>query len=246
MKKISFIIPVYNEGLRIEKTLEDLKQYFIYFSYDYEIVIVDDGSFDSTSDIIKKFMSENSSLKIRLLNLNKNAGKGAAVRFGMMNAGKNSDLYFFMDSDLSTPLFEIDKFIRKFIETGTDIIIGSRSLPESNVLKRQNTVREYMGRFFNKIVKFLICSDFIDTQCGFKMFSNKIKDKIFSKLKIDGFSFDVEIIVLSKKYNIKILDLPITWINSPLSKVNIIKDSLKMLLDVFKIKYYLFMGKYND
>ena len=238
VNKVSFIIPAYNESERIVKTLDDLNQYFKFFNYDFEVIFVNDGSSDGTENIIQKYISDNSLRKFKLLNISDNQGKGAAVKFGMLNAATDSDLYFFMDADLSTPLFEIDKFIKKYLSSEAEVLIASRSLSASNVLKRQNRLRESMGRIFNKFVKVLMRSEFIDTQCGFKMFAKTAKDKIFSKLRIKRFSFDVEILMISKKNKIEICDLPVTWINNPVSKVKIIRDSCKMFIDIFfKIQF---------
>ncbi|HPP87657.1 MAG TPA: glycosyltransferase family 2 protein [bacterium] len=243
--QISIVIPVYNETQRIDNSLFELKDYFSNFKYDYEIIFVDDGSSDNTAEKLEKFINNNLLKKFKLLKLPKNCGKGAAVKHGMLNAMDNSDLYFFMDADLSTPLSEINKFIEYYETHKTDILIGSRSLADSNVVVHQKIYRELMGKIFNKILKILIFTEFIDTQCGFKLFSPRARKKIFKNLKIQRFAFDVEIVFLAKKYNISIEELPVTWVNKENSRVHIIKDSFNMLCDVIKLQINWLLGKYE-
>lgn len=244
ISKISFVIPVYNEQMRILKTLEELIIFFNKFEYEYEIIFVNDGSTDDTSEIISKYIKEKSLNNYKLLNFTINRGKGAAVKFGMLNTSPNSNLFFFMDADLSTPLQEINNFINYYQETETDIIIGSRSLTDSRVLKRQQFYREWMGKTFNKLVKLIIFTKFVDTQCGFKLFTKKSKEKIFNLLRIARFSFDVEIVYLAKIFEFSIIDKPVIWINDERSRVNIFSDSIQMLIDIFKIRWYRITGKY--
>jgi len=236
ISKISYIIPVFNEAQRISKSLELLKNNFAFANYKYEIIFVDDGSIDATKSIITDFINSNQLEFFRIIGYQKNKGKGFAVKYGMLNAADDAELFFFMDADLSTDLFEIDKFIDFYIHNDFDIIIGSRSLPNSQIRKHQSLLRESMGKFFNKIIRFIIGIKFIDTQCGFKLFNKKAKTLIFENLTINHFSFDVEIILLADKFGLKIIDLPVVWTNNSESKVNIISDSLYMLIDVIKLR----------
>ncbi len=245
IKKISFIIPVYNEQTRILASLNELNAYFKTFKFEYEIIFVNDGSDDSTKDILTQYINENNLKYFKALDFTFNRGKGAAIKFGMLNASQDSTHFFFMDIDLSTPLSEIDNFIKHLTSGNEDIIIGSRSLQDSRVLKRQIFYRECMGKTFNKIVKLIIFTKFIDTQCGFKLFNKRAKEKIFRNLRIARFSFDVEIIFLAAKYGFSISEKPVIWINNELSKVNIIYDSLQMFIDIFKIRWYWFTNKYE-
>jgi len=238
-QKVSFIIPVYNEECRIAESLDALKSFFDGFAFDFEIIFVDDGSRDNTAQIIKDYIHHNNIRKFRILRLSENKGKGAAVKTGMLNADTQSFLFFFMDADLSTPLTEINSFIELFKSRGVDIIIGSRSLPQSKIVRRQNYVRQSMGKIFNAIIRLIADIHFIDTQCGFKMFNAAAKNSIFANLQTCGFSFDVEIVLLAKKLGLTIIDAPVTWINNPHSKVRILSDSIKMLIDVVKIKYLI-------
>lgn len=245
IQKISIVIPVYNESDRIDKPLVQLQKYFSQFDYNYEIIFVDDGSSDDTCRKIADFIKTNQLNNFKLLKQPENKGKGAAVKLGMLNAANDSDLYFFMDADLSTPLKEIENFITYYCANHTDVLIGSRSLPNSKVVVHQKFYREMMGKIFNKILKMLIFTRFIDTQCGFKMFSAKVKNLIFGKVKVERFAFDAEIVFLAQKYNIRISDLPVTWINKENSRVRIVKDSLNMVFDLLKLRYNWIAGKYK-
>jgi dolichyl-phosphate beta-glucosyltransferase len=247
LNKISFIIPLYNEEKRLNKSLETLYDFFSKFNYDYEIIFVDDGSSDNSYTTILDFIKKNKLHNYKIYKIKKNFGKGYAVKYGILNCDKNSDLYFFMDTDLSTPLNEINRFINYYNKNNNiNILIGSRGLTESKIVKRQVFYRMFMGKIFNKLLKVIVGTKFTDTQCGFKMFDKSSKNMIFPKLKINRFAFDAEIIYLADKFKLIVKDLPVTWINSENSKVNIIKDSYKMLKDLFKIKYYWYSGKYEN
>jgi dolichyl-phosphate beta-glucosyltransferase len=243
---ISFVIPAYNEEKRINLTLKKLNIFFKEFLYNYEIIFVNDGSTDKTSNIIAAFISEHNLTNYRLENISENSGKGYAVKKGMEISSNNAELFFFMDADLSTPLEEIKKFIEFYLNNNFNILIGSRSLKKSNVIKKQNFLRQTLGKIFNKIVKLIFPTKFIDTQCGFKMFDKKSKDIIFNKTLIKGFAFDVEIIFLAKLFKLNITDLPVVWKNNELSKVHIIKDSLKMIFELIKIRINLLQKKYEN
>lgn len=228
MTLISIIIPAYNEELRIKSTLDKILYYTnANNSYNYEIIVVDDGSKDKTIDLVGQYKN------VVLVRQSINQGKGAAVRRGMLEA--KGDLLLFSDADLSTPIEELSKLIEK-IDAGNDIAIGSRALNNDLIREHQPFYREIMGKTFNKIVQFLVIKGIFDTQCGFKLFTKDVGKKVFGLSKIDGFSFDVEVLFLASKFNYKIAEVPVLWFNDDRSKVNPITDSIKMLKEIFKIK----------
>lgn len=229
-KNLSIIIPAFNEEERIGKTLSTILSYFRKNLNEFEIVVVDDGSSDRTTDVAKNFQKKNP--EIKLLVNEKNQGKGFSVRRGALFSTK--DYVLFSDADLSTPIEEIEK-LSLFASENT-IVIGSRGLKDSEILLHQPLYRELMGRCFNKIVQTLVLKGISDTQCGFKLFHRKAIEEIFPLLKLKGFSFDVELIYISMKKNFKIVEVPVRWINDRQSKVHPVKDSLKMLLEIFKIR----------
>jgi len=227
-KLISLIIPVYNEEERISRTLEKVLDFFQRNNFRYEIVVVDDGSTDNTLAELERFPND-----INVISYQPNRGKGAAVRKGMLSA--RGEIRVFSDADLSTPIYEIIKLIDK-INLGADICIGSRALDPSLIKLHQPFYREFMGKTFNKFVKALVMKGIDDTQCGFKAFTAKAAELIFSKAKIDGFSFDVEILYLAKKLGLRIEQVPVEWYNDRRTKVHPIRDSIEMFLELFRIR----------
>jgi len=227
--EISIIIPAYNEERRILPTLEKVYGYFSEKrKMDFEIIVVDDGSKDNTEKVIKNFAKDKFE-RVKLIKHRKNKGKGAAVKTGVLEA--RGDLILFTDADLSTPIEEFEK-LKKTIERGYDIVIGSRGLPESKIVVPQPWYRRYIGRLFPLFVRLIVMKNIRDTQCGFKMFKKKIAKELFANLETSGFAFDVEI------YSVK--EIPIIWINSPASKVTFLKGPIKMLKDLFKMKRKMF------
>ncbi len=225
---ISIVIPAYNEEKRIERSLRYAIDYTASHHLSYEIIVVDDGSSDKTTKIVNSFAPA-----VKLLALPKNMGKGAAVRNGMLAA--TGDIRIFTDADFSTPLYELVKIVEK-INSGADICIGSRAIDPSMIKEHQPFYREMMGKIFNKIVQLLLVKGIKDTQCGFKGLTAKATEAIFSQAKIDGFSFDVEMLFLAKRAGLTIEQVSVEWYNDGASRVNPIKDSLNMLIELFKIR----------
>jgi dolichyl-phosphate beta-glucosyltransferase len=205
----------------------------------FEIIVVDDGSRDGTSRIVSDAASADS--RVRLLRNERNRGKGYSVRRGVQASA--GDLVLFSDADLSTPIEEFDKFLRSIDDF--DVVIASRSLPDSDVVVHQPFYREYMGKMFNLIVQVVIFRGVIDTQCGFKLMTRKAADALFNLSRIDSFSFDVELILIARRCGFKVKDIPVKWIDSRGSKVHPIRDSAHMLLDLFRIKLYDTSGFYR-
>jgi dolichyl-phosphate beta-glucosyltransferase len=232
---LSVIIPSFNEEKRIGKTISRILSYLKKKRFNYEIIIVDDGSKDNTRNIVKKFLKNKN---IILTKKRENKGKGYSVKQGALIAKHNFIL--FSDADLSTPIQELDKFL-KYIDK-YDIVIGSRALKGADIRIKQPFYRAFIGKTFNKIARLLTVKGIKDTQCGFKLFKN-CRD-IFKKQTIDGFGFDVELLFISQKRGLKIKELPITWLNAEGSKVSAFKDSCKMFYDLLKIRFNSILGKY--
>ena len=148
------------------------------------------------------------------------------------------------DADGSTPIEELDKMWLRF-EAGADIVIGSRSLPDSDVQVRQHFIRENMGRIYNKFVKLLVGLDFIDTQCGFKGLTAKSAEIVFSRQTRERFSFDAELLYIARRHRLRVDEIPVCWRNSPSSRVKIIADSSRMLVDLLRIRLNDLAGKYR-
>lgn len=237
---LSIIIPAYNEEKRLLPTLVKICVYLSNQGFPYEIIVVDDGSTDNTLQMVRNFACLDK--HVIVLANEQNSGKGYSVKKGMLSA--KGEYIFFTDADLSTPIEEIEKCL-PYLANGYDVVIGSRSMPESDITVHQPWYREKMGKIFNFMVNMALVKGIIDTQCGFKGFKKEVVKTVFNRCCIDGFSFDVEALYLSRKFNFKIKEIPIRWENSALSKVNPIRHSLQMFRDLFKIKIKDFKGYYR-
>jgi dolichyl-phosphate beta-glucosyltransferase len=200
---------------------------------EYEIIVVDDGSSDGTGRIVDHIAKD--VRNVRLIRYEKNRGKGHALRKGVL--ATKGDFVLVMDADLSTPMEELRKLMPCLSGGGFDIAIGSRGLALSDIIIKQPFWRRGMGKTFNKIVKALVIGGFNDTQCGFKLFKGEIARSLFGEAKIDRFAYDVEILALAKRKAYGIKEVPIRWINSPESRVDPVKDSLRMLADLIRIRF---------
>ncbi|MCB0352187.1 MAG: glycosyltransferase family 2 protein [Bdellovibrionales bacterium] len=225
--EISVVIPAFNEEWRLPPTLIDVIDFFDNSGRTYEIVVVDDGSRDSTSAVVKKFSRVRS--QVRLLRIPRNSGKGYAIRSGVQNAKGHQIL--FADADGSTPISEYNR-LAKALEN-SEIAIGSRALRSEEVSVRTSLHRRALGRVFNLLVNQILLPDFRDTQCGFKLFRAPVARFLFHLQQSDGFSFDCEILYLAKRAQFSIAEVPVNWVNVPGSKVNLVLDSMKMLRDLF-------------
>ena len=231
---LSIVIPAYNEKRRIGDTLSKIYDFLKTKDYDYEVIVVDDGSADKTVFEIQQsrlFKEGKAGVIKNWINM----GKGFSVKRGIL--ASKGDYVLFSDADLSTPIEELDKLFNH-IYHGYDIVIGSRSIKDSDVKIHQPWYRERMGKIFNLFVKMLVMKEFNDTQCGFKLFKGNIVRKMAPFLKIDGFGFDVEIIYLAKRNGSKIKEAGVMWENSVQSKVKVFSSSISMFLDLIKIGFY--------
>jgi dolichyl-phosphate beta-glucosyltransferase len=162
-------------------------------------------------------------------------GKGYAVRSGVLRA--SGAIVFYMDADLSTPLDEVVNFLDFFAANpAIDVLAGNRQHARSRIVRAQSPLRETMGKTFNTILRLLAPVQLRDTQCGFKAFRRDTAREIFSRQKLDGFAFDVEVLLLAERLGCRIADLPVQWVNSPDSKVRIVRDSMRMLADAFRVR----------
>jgi dolichyl-phosphate beta-glucosyltransferase len=227
---LSIVIPAYNEAARIGSTLGATRAFLDARQLgEAEIIVVDDGSTDSTCNVVEEHARRDP--RVRLIRLERNRGKGAAVRRGVLDSRGMRVL--FMDADLATPLGELAK-LERAVDDGADIAIGSRGLRESNITTRQHPVRESMGRTFNLMVQALAVPGIKDTQCGFKLFKGDVGRRLFGEATVDGFAFDVEILLLARgRY--KVTEVPVVWRHVEQSKVSPGRDAARMLWDVMKM-----------
>ncbi len=214
-KDLSIIIPAYNEEKRISRSISLLKDYLNTLGLYYEIIIVDDGSVDTTAGIVKTLALTEPAL--RLIRNEKNTGKGFAVKQGMQEA---TGFYrFFTDADLSTPPEEIGKAL-VYLKEGFEVVIASRKVKGANIRGQQPPVRRFFSILFHLARRLILLRDIKDTQCGFKAFSSKAAAEIFSRLTILGFVFDVEVLVIAGALGYKIKEMPVTWIDDTRSTLS--------------------------
>ncbi|MFN7016101.1 MAG: dolichyl-phosphate beta-glucosyltransferase [Fimbriimonadales bacterium] len=225
--RLSVVIPAYNEETRIERTLQRIVEYLNGRGETYEILVVSDGSTDATESLVQRFAATHP--QVQLLAYQPNRGKGYAVRYGILRA--RGERVLFSDADLATPIEELEK-LEPYLDRGYSIAIGSRPLRESQLVVRQPFYREIAGRLFNKVVQLLAVRGIHDTQCGFKLFTRKAAYDIFSRCRLDGFSFDFESLFYAQRLGYPIAEVPIRWMHQEGSKVRLLRDGLRMLRDL--------------
>jgi dolichyl-phosphate beta-glucosyltransferase len=237
--QLSLIIPAYNESDRIGPSVEKAYRYLENVDYDTEIIVVDDGSTDTTLEAVKEIFSKKPATLVRVttrvISMGKNAGKGATVRRGMLEA--RGSVRIFTDADFSTPIQEVSKIIPLIASGEYDVVIGSRAAERRTLVKKhQPWYREAMGRFYNVLVQLFVFRGIRDTQCGFKGFSGDAATMLFSKLRVQGFSFDVEILYLARRYGYRIREIAVEWYNDERSTVGALTDSAKMFWELIRIR----------
>lgn len=236
---LSIIIPVYNEEKTIKKTLLDVNDFFANQEYRGEIIVIDDGSEDNSYNVSKNLKSIIKNIAV--FKNSKNYGKGYSIKKGMLIA--NGKFRLFMDADNSTSIDQTKNFL-PFLENGYDIIIGSRKLKESKIKKRQSFYKETMGVIGNILIRSLAVPKITDTQCGFKCFSSKFVNDIFTKITINRWGFDIEVLALANKFGYKIKEVPVVWENKRKSRVSF-KDYIFTLKELLQIKINLLRKKYD-
>lgn len=229
--RLSVVIPAYNEEQRIERTLTRLHEYYEAQPYAYDVTVVSDGSSDGTNAIVERFAASHPKFKLHAYSPNR--GKGHAVRVGMLAA--DGDYLLFCDADLATPQEETEKLLPHVL-AGKDIAIGSRPLRESNLEIRQPWYREMLGRTFNATVQLLAVRGIADTQCGFKLFRREVAHDVFRRCKLDGFSFDFEALLIARDLGYSIEETPIRWMHQEGSKVKVLRDGTRMVLDLIRLR----------
>jgi dolichyl-phosphate beta-glucosyltransferase len=237
--KISIVIPAFNESRRIADSLGKLRQFLGTTPLSFEILVVDDGSTDGTGGIVRGFEHEG----VRLIHHAENRGKGYSVRTGMLEA--IGTYVLFTDADLSTPIEELHKLYDVAEKDSADIVIGSRALDRRYIERHQSRFRETSGIVFNRLVRIVLGLKLHDTQCGFKLFHRDRTRSIFEQQTIDGFGFDPEILFLAARRRLHIREVSVRWSHADDTKVRVIRDGLRMIADLARIRVNEFAGKYG-
>lgn len=236
---LSVVVPAFNEERRIGNTLISIIDYLSTKEFSSEIIVVNDGSTDSTADFVNSLASNHPQLTLH--NLNENMGKGFAVKSGMLKA--NGEIRLFMDADNSTSIDHFDLMLPMF-EGGSDVVIGSRRAPGAIIAVHQSWIRENLGKVFNLIVQLINGAPFKDTQTGFKAFTAKACELIFPLQTVTRWAFDLEIILIALRAGLKIEEAPVTWINDSQTRVTF-AGMLGMLRDIVKIRINSQLGRYD-
>ena len=227
---LSIVIPAFNEEARILNTLREVVAYLAGQDFPWEVVIADDGSSDATNAISAQFAGDTPN--VRVLSL-PHRGKGWAVRQGMLAA--RGKYRFLCDADLSMPIDQVKRFVPPELEE-VDLAIGSREAAGSRRIGEPSG-RHVIGRVYNNLVKTLAVPGLNDTQCGFKCFRGEIVPQLFERQTVDGFAFDVELLVLASKNGLRVHEVGIDWYYREHSKVRLLRDSLAMTWDLLKIRW---------
>jgi len=236
--QLSIIIPSYNEEARLPATLERIAAYILASGRETEVLVVDDGSKDGTAEAAEKFRGQIPLL--RVVSNGRNRGKGFSVRHGMQEA--HGFMVLFTDADLSAPIEEADKLLAALADH--DVAIGSRALDRNLIFVHESPFREFAGIVFNTIVRVILRLPFVDTQCGFKAFRRERCGILFEQQRIERFGFDPELLYLARHHGLRSVEIPVRWGHSPATKVNMLRDSVQMFLDVFTIRWNAMLGKY--
>jgi dolichyl-phosphate beta-glucosyltransferase len=236
----SIVIPAYNEGARLGATLKKVLSYTHARGWDAEVIVVNDGSRDNTSDIVREYAAANPAL--RLVENPGNRGKGFSVRMGMLSA--RGRIVLFSDADLSSPIEEAPKLLQA-LQAGADIAIGSRWLRAETQTQRQPLYRQLFGRIFNLLLRLTLGLQFKDTQCGFKAFKRPAIQAIFPLQKIERWGFDPEILFLARKFGFKVQEVPVAWGHSGGTRINPLIDGSRMFMEMLHIRWNDFTGKYD-
>lgn len=240
---LSIVVPAYNEGVRLGKSLRAIVDYLNDYAPESELIVVDDGSTDGTAATARRELRDSGTVHTSVISYQSNLGKGRAVRLGLL--ASRGDISLFTDADLSTPITEAPKLIDPILADECDLTFGSRALDRSLIGVHQPWRREQGGRVFNLAVRLATGLPFWDTQCGFKAFRMSVCRPIVEGATIDRFGFDVELLYVAYRAGLRLKEIPVRWDHAEGSKVNVASDSLKMLSEVGRIRQQARRGVYD-
>jgi dolichyl-phosphate beta-glucosyltransferase len=240
MPVLSVVIPALNEERRLAPMVREAVAFLRARGGSFEILVVDDGSRDGTSALVRRLAED--APEVRLIRLAQNQGKGLAVRTGIVNA--QGELVLFADADGATPIGELTR-LEAALAGGADVAIGSRAVHSAETVVRARWYRRMMGRTFHALVRGLTVRGIRDTQCGFKLFRGPVAHDLFSRMRMSGFSFDVEVLLMAQRQGYRIAEVPVNWTHKPGSRINLVRDSLRMARDLFVIRANALRGEYD-
>jgi dolichyl-phosphate beta-glucosyltransferase len=226
--ELSIVVPAYNEAARIGAALEAISAWAARRERGPEVVVVDDGSTDATGAIV----AVHAAAGVHLVRLPENRGKGAALRAGVLLT--RGDFVLLTDADLSTPIGEVDRLLPYL--RAADVVLGSRDLPDSRVVRHQPLARELLGKLFNLAIRALGVRGIRDTQCGFKLLRGDVARALFAELTVERFAFDVELVWLAQRAGYRVVEVGVEWRNDPATRVRVVRDGVRMLADVVRFR----------
>jgi glycosyltransferase involved in cell wall biosynthesis len=242
-QSLSIVVPAYNEGARLVKSLRTIVTYLGEYGGESELIVVDDGSTDETATMARAELADSGQVRTSVISYQSNLGKGRAVRLGLL--ASRGEIALFTDADLSTPITETPKLIEPISRGECDLAFGSRALDRSLIGVHQPWRREQGGRVFNLAVRLATGLPFWDTQCGFKAFRMSACRPIIEGATIDRFGFDVELLYVAYRAGLRLKEIPVRWDHAEGSKVNVATDSYKMLSEVGRIRQQARRGVYD-
>lgn len=235
---LSIVIPAHNEESRLPRTLGQIFVFLENQSYSSEVIIVENGSSDRTLELAREFAARHPTL---IVIHEEQRGKGNAVRHGMLKA--RGEYRFICDADLSMPIDEVQRFIPPALND-FDLAIASREAPGATRFN-EPSYRHWGGRAINLVIRLLILPGLNDTQCGFKCFRAEIAENLFRQQTLMGWSFDIELLYLARRKHLRIKEIPIQWYFDADSKVNAVRDALRMIGDIFRIHVNALRSRYD-
>jgi glycosyltransferase involved in cell wall biosynthesis len=238
--KYSIVIPAYNESARLPATLSSVVGCVRAHGWDAEVIVVNDGSTDTTADVVRAFAQ--SAPELRLLENPGNRGKGYSVRAGMLLA--LGEVVLFTDADLSAPIEEAEQLFAA-IAGGADIAIGSRWLESSRQTHRQPFYRQFFGRCFNAVTRAIMRLPFADTQCGLKAFTRHAAQTVFRLQTIERWGFDPEILLIALKRGFHVVEVPVSWAHDERTRMSYLRDGVRMLQEIVQIRWNVLCGRYK-
>lgn len=241
---LSIIVPAYNEAERLGRSLRTILDYLLQHEPGAELIVVDDGSSDDTASAAREVLTNSTSVHTSVISYKSNLGKGRAVRLGLL--ASRGEVALFSDADLSTPITELPKLVDPIRRGETDLTFGSRALDRRLIGVHQPWRREQGGRVFNLAVRVATGLPFWDTQCGFKAFRMRICRPLIEGATIDRFGFDVELLYLAHRAGLRLQEVPVRWDHYEGSKVNVLRDSFRMLNEIGLIRQQARRGVYDQ
>jgi len=237
---LSIVIPAYNEACRLPLTLATVFRYCEERHLNYECIVVDDGSTDKTTSVAEDFRRRG--YPVEVLRNGTNRGKGYAVRVGALAA--RGRFVLLTDADLSTPIEDLPALLR-WARAGVPVVIGSRKRPGARVLRHQPRLREWMGQVFSFLARMTLVWEVTDFTCGFKLFRGDWVGPLFSRLRLDDWTYDAELLFVARRMGSPIKEVPVTWVNDPDSRVRPLRAAARSLLGLVKIRLNSLLGRYE-